>query len=145
MKGKTVGWPLLCAGLCAIFLVGALTLYFKGQQEIQSLHEQIIHLENQLETAAVPVVQSGQTQEEELLADSLAQHPELIPIEAKLGGTMRFYPQLTKKLNEGYVYAYGEDGHVAVDMLFHYQGQPEESLEWTLVAYDDGGGWRMAA
>ena len=38
------------------------------------------------------------------------------------------------------VYAYAEDGHTAVNLLFRFENAADGALKWRCVAYDHGGG-----
>ena len=78
-----------------------------------------------------------------LLAD-LEQKPELIPIEAELGGTMRYYPDTFSLFGDRYAYIYAEDGHNAVEMMLEYVKTDDGAVAWTLCAYNAGGGWQAA-
>ncbi|MGI5966351.1 hypothetical protein [Anaerotruncus rubiinfantis] len=73
--------------------------------------------------------------------ESLLARTDLIPVEAALGGTMRYFPGEAKLLGTDLAYAYAEDGHNAVEMLLRCTGGP--AYDWTLIAYDAGGGWQL--
>lgn len=66
--------------------------------------------------------------------EDLARHPELIPIQATAGGTMRFYPSQSILLPPGWVYAYFEDGHTAGHGLFEYREGTGGRIDWKLIA-----------
>jgi hypothetical protein len=55
------------------------------------------------------------------LRTSLAQQPELIPHEPVLGGSMYFVPEGIHILNDRWVLATFEDGHIRGQMLLEYQ------------------------
>ena len=73
--------------------------------------------------------------------ESLLARTDLIPVEAALGGTMRYFPGEAKLLGTDLAYAYAEDGHNAVEMLLRCTGGP--AYDWALIAYDAGGGWQL--
>lgn len=72
----------------------------------------------------------------------LEKNPQLIPISAELGGTMRYYQDTFALFGERYAYVYAEDGHNAVVMLLQYEKNSDGAVAWTLCAYDAGGGWQ---
>jgi hypothetical protein len=68
-----------------------------------------------------------------LVAD-LQRHPKLIPYEGVLGGTMGFYDSTQiHVLNDRWVYAYFEDGHVSGYGLFEYSIGDSGQIEWKRV------------
>ena len=91
-------------------------------------------------------MEDTRTEREKRLAADLYAHPELIPIEGTLGGTMRFFPDesavrvLSTASYMPLVYAYAEDGHTAVNLLFRFENAADGALKWRCVAYDYGGG-----
>lgn len=76
------------------------------------------------------------------LYHDLEQNPQLIPISAELGGTMRYYEDTFALFGGRYAYVYAEDGHNAVEMLLQYEKYADGAVAWTLCAYDAGGGWQ---
>lgn len=65
-----------------------------------------------------------------LVAD-LARHPELIPFPGVLGGTMGFYDSTQiHVLDDQWVYAYFEDGHISGYGLFRYRIMPGGRILW---------------
>lgn len=78
------------------------------------------------------------------LLDDLAQQTTLIPVQPQLGGTMRIFADLSRLLGDRYAYAYAEDGHVAVDMIFRYRQNEDASVNWQLTMFDAGNGWEAA-
>ena len=70
---------------------------------------------------------------EKVIADLLRRN-DLIPYEGTLGGTMRFAPGTgVRVLNDRWVMASFEDGHVAGNMLLGYAFKHNGSIEWTVI------------
>lgn len=69
---------------------------------------------------------------EEFIANQLKEHPEKIPMDAVLGGTMQF--RQVQVLTEDWVLAVYDDGHVQGTSIFGYELQPDGSLEFSHVA-----------
>ena len=69
---------------------------------------------------------------EEFIANQLKEHPEKIPMDAVLGGTMQF--RQIQVLTEDWVLAVYDDGHVQGSSIFEYELQPDGSLEFSHVA-----------
>jgi len=68
------------------------------------------------------------------LRSDLATHGELIPFEGVVGGTMSFYDKSGMVLLPGgYVYAQGDDGHVLVHAVLHYEVAPGGKITWKLL------------
>lgn len=68
------------------------------------------------------------------IVDSLQAHPEIIPFDGVLGGTMGFYhPDRIHVLNPNWVYAEFDDGHVCGHGVFAYAILADTSFAWTLV------------
>ena len=68
------------------------------------------------------------------LVKDLQAHPELIPYEGVLGGTMRFgSPEHIHVLNDRWVYAYFEDGHILGWGLFRYTVVDSDSVAWEVL------------
>lgn len=69
----------------------------------------------------------------DLVAD-LQGHPELIPHEAVLGGTMAFgFPEKIYVLTEHYVLAYFEDGHIGGWMVLEYSVARGGKISWRVI------------
>lgn len=118
------------------------------EQRITALETENAALKGELELLREDADASSSMQQEtdarrQLVLDDLPNQTALIPIPAELGGTFRFYTDLSRVLNEKYVYAYAEDGHNAVDMLLQYSVNPDDTILWSLIAYDIGGGWKF--
>ncbi|PKD18370.1 hypothetical protein APR41_04255 [Salegentibacter salinarum] len=69
---------------------------------------------------------------ETFIVESLERNSQLIPEESVLGGTMRFLD--TEILNERFIWAYYEDGHVAGEAIFQYKLNEADSIDFTLVS-----------
>jgi hypothetical protein len=68
------------------------------------------------------------------LAADLQKHPELIPYEGVLGGTMAFaFPEKIHVLTDKYVLAYFEDGHIAGWMLLEYGVSRGGRITWRVI------------
>lgn len=69
----------------------------------------------------------------DLIAD-LQKHPQLIPHEGVLGGTMAFgFPEKIHILTEHYVLAYFEDGHIGGWMVLEYSVAKGGKISWRVV------------
>ena len=74
-----------------------------------------------------------QEQSRRIKAD-LTEHPELIPFEGTLGGTMGFYdPENIYVLSDKWVYARFEDGHIQGGMLLEYSLGPDGEISWQVL------------
>ena len=72
---------------------------------------------------------------EEVIAQELLERPELIPFEGTLGGSMGFYTRENiTVLNDRWVFARFEDGHVQGSMLLEYEMTPAGELQWEILA-----------
>lgn len=71
----------------------------------------------------------------EFIRNSLKEHPEKIPLEAEVGGTMAF--REVKVLTEDWVLGTYDDGHVQGKSIYRYRLQPDGTLEFTLIASRD--------
>lgn len=69
-----------------------------------------------------------------IVAD-LRKHPELIPFPGELGGTMGFYDSTAiHVLNDHWVYASFEDGHVAGRGVFEFAIGDSAKIRWKTVS-----------
>lgn len=66
------------------------------------------------------------------LLDDLKDHPELLPAEGTLGGTMKFWPSESRVISPSRVEAYYEDGHTGGRLLLEYEINDGE-ISWTVV------------
>lgn len=113
--------------------------------QIQELQTQIGQLQAQ-NTALEEKIAERREQEtvdpfDEKILGSLFLRPDLIPTG---GENMRYYTDVCRVLTEQYVYAYAEDGRNAADMILGYERQDENTIVWTLAAYDIGDGWQAS-
>ncbi|SHF85794.1 hypothetical protein SAMN05444483_1031 [Salegentibacter echinorum] len=69
---------------------------------------------------------------ETFIVESLKSKPQLIPESSVLGGTMRFTD--TEILNDRFIWAGYEDGHVAGQAIFQYKLNETDSLSFKLVS-----------
>jgi hypothetical protein len=69
---------------------------------------------------------------EEYIAGQLKEHPEKIPMDAVLGGTMQF--RQVQVLTEDWVLAVYDDGHVQGKSIFEYELLPDDDIEFSHVA-----------
>lgn len=70
--------------------------------------------------------------DEDLVRD-LQAHPDLIPFEGVVGGTMGFYyPQYIFPLDHRYLIAWFDDGHIGGSMLLKYDVE-NGTIRWTVL------------
>ncbi|GHA33106.1 hypothetical protein GCM10007103_13210 [Salinimicrobium marinum] len=69
---------------------------------------------------------------EEFISGSLREYPEMIPLDAVLGGTMEF--RHIKVLTDSWVLAHYDDGHIAGESIYSYELQEDGTLDFELVA-----------
>ncbi|MBU2489526.1 MAG: hypothetical protein KKA60_09065 [Proteobacteria bacterium] len=68
------------------------------------------------------------------LAVDLMAHPELIPMEGVVGGRMGFYdPAAIFVLNQRWVYAACNDGHIRAHLLLSYDLSPSGEISWKVL------------
>ena len=72
--------------------------------------------------------QKGLTDPPRQLRDSLAAHPELIPFDPVLGGTMSFNE--IALLQSPFVFANFDDGHIDGSILLEYEVEVGSSIHW---------------
>ncbi len=61
----------------------------------------------------------------------LRSRPQLIPLKAALGGTMQFYK--IQLINDRWIYAEYEDGHVSGSAIFQYRFNDDGSMQFKPV------------
>jgi len=76
---------------------------------------------------------AGFTAPAESLRADLLRHPELIPTEGVVGGTMAFHPDAIYLLPGGHVLAIADDGHIETALLLRYQVKRDTTVEWSVV------------
>ncbi len=68
------------------------------------------------------------------LVEDLLNRPELIPYEGVLGGTMGFYTEDNiRVLDNHWIYAHFEDGHIGGAMLLAYRKRADGQIEWYIL------------
>jgi hypothetical protein len=71
---------------------------------------------------------------QDVIAD-LLRHPEIIPYPGVLGGRMDFYDRdRIRVLNDSWVYAGFDDGHIVGDAIFGYRVGPGGKISWRVIA-----------
>ncbi|NBI28101.1 hypothetical protein [Chengkuizengella marina] len=105
--------------------------------ENEKLRSEITDLNTDNEN--LQILNSGTTQtiekigpynSEEIIKD-LLKHPELIPFDGVVGGTMFFNE--ADVLNDKWVYATYEDGHISGAGIFEYKVDQDNKIKWELV------------
>lgn len=73
------------------------------------------------------------------IINDLIKHPELIPYDGVLGGTMGFYdPEGIQVLSDRWVFAGFDDGHINGYMLLRYSSN-DGKISWEVIdSYLDG-------
>lgn len=71
---------------------------------------------------------------ETFITENLRQRPELIPLDAVLGGTMAF--RKVEVLSEKWVMAIYDDGHIQGQAIFQYRLLPDKKIEYELLEVD---------
>ena len=111
---------------------------------IAKLEQQVAALESENASLKAQNLATATEEEKEALREDLISRTDLIPVEAVLGGTMRYYPDEIVLFGENYAYAYAEDGHVSVEMIFSYIQTDDGAVDWQLELYNTGNGWEAA-
>ena len=74
------------------------------------------------------------------LINDLMKYPELIPYKGVLGGKMGFYQENNiKVLNDRWVFAEFEDGHIGGAMLLEYKVSKDGTITWKVLESDLAG------
>lgn len=66
------------------------------------------------------------------IVESLERNSQLIPEKSVLGGTMRFVD--SEILNERFIWAAYEDGHLAGEAIFQYKLNQADSIDFKLIS-----------
>ncbi|MCJ7827677.1 hypothetical protein MUP65_00835 [Patescibacteria group bacterium] len=66
---------------------------------------------------------------------SLLSHPELIPYEGTLGGTMYLDPNSFSLLNSAWAIVSYEDGHVGGEMILKYTITENGEITWSVIDF----------
>ncbi len=151
----------ILAGILVVLLV-IIYLSVQNMQELQgrldNCHEEVRQLEDQLDEQAAELQAGDEAngnlvsfkpfsdyelrrfEEKQIiepisfLRDRLQDRPDLIPTEAVLGGTMNFYDrEAIHVLNDKWVFATYEDGHIMGQILLGYSIDDDQSIEWDVI------------
>lgn len=148
-RNALTGIVLLSLCVCLVLIFGGI---FRLKNSEDTRNEALSRLSAVIEERDTLEAQLAELREQQpadsaesaaLLAD-LEQKPELIPIGAELGGTMRYYPDTFSLFGDHYAYIYAEDGHNAVEMMLEYRKTDDGAIAWALCAYNAGSGWQAA-
>ena len=71
---------------------------------------------------------------EAFITEDLSKRPELIPLDAVLGGTMAF--RKVEVLSDKWVMAIYDDGHIQGQAIFQYRLLPDKSVAYEVIAVD---------
>lgn len=122
---------LLLAILFALILIAILLILLPLERAEIGTEQGEVFVESPLEEA----MPRGDIPPPEVVARDLLSRPELIPYEGTLGGTMGFYSEENiEVLNEHWVFAQFEDGHVQGSMVLEYSLGNDGELRWTVLA-----------
>ncbi|PRX41944.1 hypothetical protein [Salegentibacter salegens] len=69
---------------------------------------------------------------ETFIVESLERNSQLIPEKSVLGGTMRFVD--SEILNQRFIWAAYEDGHIAGEAIFQYKLNEADSVDFKLIS-----------
>jgi len=112
--------------------------YKDAQEQIEMLKEESTLLKNNISAIQtfdyfdeLRLAQVG-IDDITLISEDLYKHPELIPYEGVLGGTMAFTD--IDVINYKWVYAKYEDGHIIGYGLYEYHVDDEAQIVWRLVS-----------
>jgi hypothetical protein len=84
-----------------------------------------------IDAASIEELKQIGIENQNVLINDLLLHPELIPYEGTLGGNMNFTEAFV--LNNKWVYARFEDGHVQGFSLYEFWVEDDLSIEWELI------------
>jgi len=76
---------------------------------------------------------AGFTAPAESLRADLMRHPELIPSEGVVGGTMAFRREGFTLLPGQHVWAIADDGHIETSLLLRYNLRSDTTVAWSVV------------
>lgn len=149
------------SGILVVLLV-IIYLSVQNMQELQgqldNCHQEVRQLEDQLDEQAAKLQHRDEeddnlvsfkpfsdyelrrfaekqiTEPISFLRDRLQDRPDLIPTEAVLGGTMNFYDrEAIHVLNDKWVFATFEDGHIMGQILLGYDIDADLEIEWGVI------------
>lgn len=119
------------------------------RSQVEDAEERVAMFEAQREAeidqsryGSLPAGMSRAEADERIVEDLLGRGTiiieETIGAEAVLGGTMGFYsPDNIEVLNDRWVLAWFEDGHIGGEALLRYRFTEDGSIEWSLVEITD--------
>ncbi|MBZ9632563.1 hypothetical protein LB465_17420 [Salegentibacter sp. LM13S] len=99
--------------------------------ENDSLKKELQLLESRNPVVFTPDIDSLDNPET-FIVESLERNQQLIPQKSVLGGTMRFVD--TEILNERFIWAAYEDGHIAGEAIFIYKLNEADSIDFKLIS-----------
>ena len=150
VTGKGVGfsrerrvWMVLFAALLAALVIVLFQYVHCGEQlaaakrEGEALQTKIDALQgSSLSKGDITYLnKQGISRLEEDLATDLMRHKELIPYKGVMGGTMGFYSKEDiHVLNERWVMASFEDGHIGGTMLLEYKVSRGGEIQWKVIS-----------
>ncbi|NDI35699.1 hypothetical protein [Chengkuizengella sediminis] len=102
----------------------------KLRSEITDLNTDIENLEI-LDSASIQELSWVGIDDSEDIITDLYEHPELIPFDGVLGGTMFFYKATV--INYKWVYAHFEDGHIHGVGLYEFEVDHNNQITWKLI------------
>ncbi len=142
----------LVALMLIVLVAWLVILLFQQVGEREAAEEELASLQAELEarpdtpeTPARPVglglstfglrqlEQAGLDDPETALIEDLKERPELVPEEGVLGGTHYFVAEEMAVLNDHWVYAVFEDGHVRGAAIFAFEVDADGTIEWEPV------------
>ena len=103
-----------------------------GRQEGRQLHGEHTYLLDEFQINTLK--RRGLSDPVSQLSADLMAHPELIPFEGVVGGTMGFraFEGITI-LSPSWVFARFDDGHVMGSCLLEYEISPDTTIHWKLI------------
>ena len=103
-----------------------------GRQEAQQLHGDHTNLLDEFQIKTLN--RRGLSDPVSQLSADVMSHPELIPLEGVVGGTMGFRaPEDITILSPSWVFARFDDGHVVGSCLLEYEISPDTTIHWKLI------------
>jgi len=127
------------------FLIGFGGLYWSCEPNQNSISntKSVDSLENLLQICRNRLSQANNTTNfiprnlsTEEIVNSLYQNPEIIEKDPVLGGNMHFNKGDIQVLNDHWVYATFEDGHILGEGIFSYTIDKNKNLNWEVVISD---------
>lgn len=80
-------------------------------------------------------IERGIRNPENYIKNALLEKPELIPQEAILGGTMRFWN--AQLLGDKWIIADFEDGHISGRAIYKYELLPDKKVKFKLITWSE--------